>query len=107
LVRPEIQKIARVWDLSGGEVVATIKYEDIPGSAVFSPDARRLVAEDGTTLRILEVIGGGEVARVKFETVHAAPLFSPDGAYLAIIEPKAVRNLETNGWCEGSQPADF
>jgi hypothetical protein len=63
--RPEIQKIARVWDLSGGEVVATIKCEDIPGSAVFGPDARRLIGEDGTTLRILEVIGGGEVTRTE------------------------------------------
>jgi WD40 repeat protein len=98
--RPEIQKIARVWDVSRGEVVATIKYEGAPGSAVFSPDTRRLVVEDGTTLRILEVPGGGKVASVKLETVHAAPLFSPNGAYLAIIESKALRLLETNGWRE-------
>jgi WD40 repeat protein len=97
---PETQKSARVWAVSGGEVVATIKYEDTPGIAVFSPDATHLVAEDGTTLRVWEVIGGREVAQIKFETAHVAPLFSPDGAYLAIIEPKALRVLETNGWRE-------
>jgi WD40 repeat protein len=97
---PEIQKIARVWDVSRGEVVATIKYEDIPGIAVFSPDAKHLVAPDGTTLRVWEVIGGREVAPIKYEPAYAAPVFSPDGAHLAIVEPKAIRILETNGWRE-------
>jgi WD40 repeat protein len=97
---PETQKMARVWDVSRGKVVATINYEDIPGIAVFSPDATHLVAEDGTTLRVWEVIGGREVAPIKYETANAAPVFSPDGTHLAIIEPKAIRILETNGWRE-------
>jgi WD40 repeat protein len=99
---PEIQKMARVWDVSRGEVVATIKYEDTPGIAMFSPDARHLVAPDGTTLRVWEVIGGQEVAPIKYEPAYAAPVFSPDGAHLAILEPKAIRILETNGWHEVS-----
>jgi WD40 repeat protein len=67
---------------------------------MFSPDARHLVAPDGTTLRVREVIGGQEVAPIKYEPAYAAPVFSPDGARLAIIEPKAIRILETNGWHE-------
>jgi WD40 repeat protein len=99
---PEIQKIARVWDASRGEEVARIKYEDTPGAAVFSPDAKHLAADDGTTLRVWEVTvtGSREVTRIKYEPAHAAPVFSPDGAHLAIIEPKAIRILETNGWRE-------
>jgi WD40 repeat protein len=96
---PEIPKIARVWDASRGDVVATIKYEDNPGVAVFSPDSKHFVGDDGTTLRIRDVTGRQEVAPVKYKP-DAAPVFSPDGAHLAIIEPKAIRILETSGWRE-------
>ena len=95
----EIQKIARVWDTSRGEVVVTIKYEDVPSIAVFSPDAKHLVVNDGKSLRVWEVTGRREVAPIKYEP-HAAPVFSRDGAHLAIIEPKAIRILETNSWRE-------
>jgi len=97
---PEIQKIARVWDASRGEIAATIKYEDMPGIAVFSPDAKHLVGDDGTTLRVWEVTGGRELVPIKHEPADAAPVFSPDGVYLAITEPKAIRILETKGWRE-------
>src|SRR5262249_11089158 len=43
----EIPKIGRVWDASRGEAVATIKYQGNPGIAVFSPDAKHLVGDDG------------------------------------------------------------
>lgn len=95
----EKQKIARVWDASRREPVATIKYEDNAGIAVFSPDAKHLVGNDGQTLRVWEVTGRQEVAPIKYKP-DAAPVFSPDGAHLAIIEPKAIRILEANGWRE-------
>jgi WD40 repeat protein len=98
--RPEVQRVARVWDASRGELVLAIKYENIPGIAVFSPDAKHLVADDGTMLRVWELPGGREVAPIKYESAHDAPVFSPDGAYLAIIEPKAIRIVETSGWRE-------
>jgi WD40 repeat protein len=97
---PEIQKTARVWDVSRGEVVATINYQDIPGIAVFSPDAKHLVTHDGATLRVLEVTGGREVASLTCERADAAPVFSPDRAHLAIFEPRTMRILETSGWRE-------
>jgi WD40 repeat protein len=96
----EIQKIARVWDVSRRELVVTIKYEDEPGIALFSPDEKHLVMDDGPTLRVWGMIGGREAAPIKYELPHYAPVFSPDGAYLAIIESKAIRILETNGWRE-------
>ena len=97
---PEIQKVARVWDVSRGEVVATIKYEDTPRFAVFSPDARHLVVDDGAMLRVWELIGGREITSITYEPANTTPVFSPDGAHLAIIEQKAIRVLETNGWRE-------
>lgn len=99
-VQTETQKIARVWDASRGKEVARIRYEDIPGAAVFSPDAKHLATEDGTALRIWDVTGNREVARVKRELASAVPVFSADGGYLAIAEPKGIRMLETNGWRE-------
>lgn len=96
----EIQKIARVWDVSRRELVVTIKYQDEPGIVVFSPDEKHLVVDDGPTLRVWGMIGGREAASIKYELPHYAPVFSPDGAYLAIMEPKAIRVLETNGWHE-------
>src|SRR5262249_19583858 len=68
--------------------------------AVFSPDAKHLVGDDGKTLRVWEVKGGRqEVPPIKYEP-DAAPVFTPDGAHLAIIEPNAIRILQTNGWRE-------
>lgn len=96
---PEIPIIARVWDVSRGAVVATIKYEDNPGVAVFSPDSKHFVGDDGDTLQIWDVTGKQEVAPFKYKR-DAPPMFSPDGAHLAIVEPKAIRILETNGWRE-------
>ena len=99
-VPEDIEKTARVWDVFRGEEVARIKYDDVPRIAVFSPDARHLVADDGTTVQVWDVTGGREVARVKHEPASDAPIFSADGGYLAIVEPKAIRILETNGWRE-------
>jgi WD40 repeat protein len=96
----EIQKIARVWDVSRRELVVTINYQDESGIAVFSPDEKHLVMDDGPTLRVWGMIGGREAASIKYELPHYAPVFSADGTYLAIVEPKAIRILETNGWRE-------
>src|SRR5882724_4729794 len=96
----EIEKIARVWDVSRGAEIGQIKYADVPSIAVFSPDAKHLVADDGATLRVWDVTGGREAARVKHERASTAPVFSADGSYLFIVEPKAIRILETNGWRE-------
>ena len=34
----EVQKKVRVWDASRGVAIASIDYERVPGSVVFSPD---------------------------------------------------------------------
>lgn len=90
----EIQNVVRVWDTSRDEEVATIYHEEVPGTPVFSPDSKRLVSDDRTTLQIWDVTLGKELRRVHQESAFATPVFSGDGGYLAIIEPKVIRILE-------------
>lgn len=91
----DVHKKVRVWDASRSETIATIDYDEVPGSIVFSPDAGRLVTDDETTLALWDVSTRTEVTRIKHEQSPAAPVFSANGAYVAIIEPGAVRIFET------------
>ena len=65
--RPENSENCSGVGRVSGEIVGRIKYEDIPGIAVFSPDAKHLVANDSQTLRVWEVTVGQEVAPIKYE----------------------------------------
>ena len=91
----EIHKKVRVWDAARGEAVASIDYDTVPDSVVFSPDARLLVTDDQTTLQLWDVANKREVKRIKHEQAVEAPVFSADGAHLAIVEPGAISILET------------
>jgi len=91
----EIQKKVRVWETSRGEPIASIEYDNVPDSVVFSPDARLLVTDDQTTLTLWDVANKRELATIKHEQAVEAPVFSPDGAHLAIVEPGAISILET------------
>jgi uncharacterized protein with WD repeat len=91
----EVDKRVRVWDASRGAAVVSIEYDEVPGSVVFSPDARLLVTDDQTSLGLLDLTNKREVARVKHEQAPAAPVFSADGTHLAIVEPGAIRIFET------------
>jgi WD40 repeat protein len=59
-------------------MVGTIRYENEPGTAVFSPDAKHLVTDDGMTLRVWDVDAGRELAPIKGDPAHTAPVFSRD-----------------------------
>ena len=96
----EIEKTARIWDAFSGEEVARIKFEHAPGIAVFSPDAKRLVTDDGTALQVWDVAGKREIASVKHQRAVVPPIFSADGTYLALSEEKALRLWETDRWRE-------
>ena len=84
-----------MWDASRGAAIASIEYDKVPGSVVFSPDARLLVTDDQTTLELWDVTDRRKVTGIKHEQAPAAPVFSADGAHLAIVEPGAIRIFET------------
>ncbi|KAM3108459.1 AAA-like domain-containing protein [Phormidesmis sp. 146-33] len=80
IVTASADKTARVWDLSGREIVKLQGHQDIVYSASFSPDGQRIVtASADKTARVWD-LSGREIAKLQGHqnSVRSAS-FSPDG----------------------------
>jgi WD40 repeat protein len=90
-------RTAQVWDVSRGVRVATLTFDDVDGTAAFSPDGKHLLAPDGAGLVPWDLTAGRALAHAAHELLRAPPIFSGDGRHLAIVEDTATRVLETSG----------
>jgi FOG: WD40 repeat len=77
---------ARLWDITSGKQIATLRgHESKVISVAFSPDGRTLATgSNDNTARLWEVASGKEIALLRgHATILTSVAFSPDGRLLA------------------------
>jgi WD40 repeat protein len=76
--------VAKIWEVSTGEQLATFEHDFPVGSVAFSPDGQRIVtaSEDGTA-RVWDATSGEEVAVIQGNTERiSSAVFGPDGTWV-------------------------
>jgi TIR domain/WD domain, G-beta repeat len=85
--------VARLWDVTSGQVRAQISHDAPVGDLAFSPDGR-LLATGSYDTRLWEVASGRELARVGPHGSSAVGVaFSPDGRLLATASHDGTARL--------------
>jgi len=75
---------ARVWDVTTGTELITLKHADGVTSAAFSPDGKRVISgSHDRTVRVWDAVTGAELLTLRAGFVVDAVTFSPDGKTIA------------------------
>lgn len=86
------ESLVRVWDISSGKEIISMKQSGIVTSVAFSPNGRRIVsASTDDTARVWDIASGEEIYRIKHDKYMASVAFSADDKYLVLIDWNSVR----------------
>ena len=100
LVVAGIDKVARLWDIAEGKLVAKLVHEDWVNAVALSPDGQWVAtASNDNTARVWDATTGREVARLVHEKVVNDVIFSPDSEWVATASGDSTARL----WTTASQ----
>jgi WD40 repeat protein len=88
-----VDHTARLWEISSGQEVASLKHDSEVLSVAFSADGRYLATgSDDRAAKIWEVTSWREITRLQHQAQVSEVIFSPNGKFLA------TTSMDSSAW---------